>query len=639
MSVLKGQSPHECLYRTLPDYKLLKVFDCHCFPYLRPYNKHKLQYRSRACTYLGYNPNHKGYKCLDDNGRIFVLRHVVFDETFSPFTKTEAPSAQPTQTMTHQQSPARLSGAGAGAATSLSNATGVPHGLASTSVGQPGFLAASSSVSQSSGSLEMIHEVSNFNMGSSCGIVNQPGVVPTISAAPDGFNTHPIQTRSKCGIFKPKVYATKLEDYEPIIIEEAFLSLEWSKAAQQEYNALMHNQTCELVSLPPNRKVISCKWVFKVKRHADGSVARYKGRLVVKGYLQEAGIDFYETFSPVVKPTTILIVLSLAVKFNWSLRQVNINNVFLNGDLNEEIYMLQPPSFEQHSNGQPLVCKLKKALYGLKQAPRAWFQKLREYLVTSDFMLSKADASLFIKQTGDILIYMLVYVDDIIVIGNQQSTIDAFMEPLDSRFSLKDLGRLSYFLGIEVAHTASGLFLSQRKYIHDLLQRSHMDQYKGTPTPMVYSCLLSSLAGSLVANESEYRSIVGALQYIVITRPDITFAINKVCQLMYKPLDIHLKAIKRILRYLHATIDHGVHFTDASCLSLVGYSDASWGNDLDNRHSTSRFCIFLGENLVSWSSKKQHVISRSLAEVEYRSLSHATVEVTWLEYLLGELHV
>ncbi|KAA3465088.1 Retrovirus-related Pol polyprotein from transposon TNT 1-94 [Gossypium australe] len=424
-----------------------------------------------------------------------------------------------------------------------------------------------------------------------------------------------------------------------ILVHPLECSPEWTKAAQQEYDALKHNQTWELVSLPPNRRAVGCKWVFRIKKHADGSVARYKGRLVVKGYLQEARIDFYETFSPVVKPTTIRVVLSLAVQFGWSLRQVDINNAFLNGDLNEEIYMLQPPGFEQHNNGQPLVCKLKKALYGLKQAPRAWFQKLKDYLVASGFILSKVDAFLFIKQNGDILLYVLVYVDDIIITGNHQSTIDAFVESLESRFSLKDLGKLSYFLGIEVTHTASGLFLNQQKYIRDLLQHSRMEQSKGTPTPMVSSCLLFAHTGSPIANESEYRSIVGALQYIVITRPDIAFAVNKVCQFMHTPLDSHFKAIKRILRYLQATIDHGVHFTAASHLSIVGYSDASWGNDPDDRQSTSGFCIFLGGNPVSWGSKKQHVVSRSSAEAEYRSLAHAAAEVTWLESLLGELQV
>ncbi|KAK5825678.1 hypothetical protein PVK06_020536 [Gossypium arboreum] len=227
-----------------------------------------------------------------------------------------------------------------------------------------------------------------------------------------------MQTRSKCGIYKPKVFSSVVAVKEPASIHEAFQSLEWSTAAQAEYQALLVNRTWDLMPLPAGKRAVGCKWIFKVKKNADGSIARYKGRLVVKGYLQESGIDFQETFSPVVKPTTIRVVLSIALSMGWSLRQVDVNNEFLNGDLNEDIYMVQPPGFEQVGvNGQQLVCKLKKALYRINQAPRAWFHNLREFLLTSQFDISKADNSLFIRKSKDQLLYVLVYVDDIIAQG------------------------------------------------------------------------------------------------------------------------------------------------------------------------------------------------------------------------------
>lgn len=213
--------------------------------------------------------------------------------------------------------------------------------------------------------------------------------------------------------------------------------------------------------LPEGRRAVGCKWIFKLKQNAEGSVARYKGRLVVKGCFQEADIDFQETFSPVVKPTTVRVVLALVVSMGWSLRQADINNAFLNGDLHEEIYMVQPPDFEQQGNdGKQLVCRLRKALYGFKQALRAWFHKLKEYLVATKFEVSKSDNSLFICREGSQLLYVLVYVDDIIINGNDSHVISRFVEELDIQFSLKDLGRLSYFLGIEVTYTSNGLFLS-----------------------------------------------------------------------------------------------------------------------------------------------------------------------------------
>ncbi|KAA3471001.1 Retrovirus-related Pol polyprotein from transposon TNT 1-94 [Gossypium australe] len=415
-------------------------------------------------------------------------------------------------------------------------------------------------------------------------------------------NAHPMQTRFKSGVYKPKLFSSIVTEKEPSSITEAFQSPQWTAAAQAE--------------------------IFKLKRNVDGSVARYKGRLVVKSYLQEAGIDFHETFSPVVKPTIIRVVLAITVSLGWSLRQVDVNNAFLNGDLSEEIYMVQPPCFEQsRTNGQQLVCKLGKVLYSLKQAPRAWFHKLREFLLSNKFEVSKADNFLFINRSGNQFLYVLVYMDDIIVTGSNSSAISQFVKELNDKFSLKDLGKLNYFLGIEVKYTLDGIFLNQKQYVLDLLKKAFMDKSTSCPTPMVSTCRLSAYERSLVEDESLFRSIVGALQYVVIVRPDIAFSINKVCQFMHRPLDSHLKAVKRILRYLQGTIDHGLHFSCASKLVLEGYSDSSWGSNLD------------GGNPISWSSRKQQVVSRSTAEAEYRSLANVTAEMVWLRSFLTELCV
>ncbi|KAG8472009.1 hypothetical protein CXB51_036953 [Gossypium anomalum] len=340
-----------------------------------------------------------------------------------------------------------------------------------------------------------------------------------------------------------------------------------------------------LVPLSANKKAVGCKW--------------------------EAGVDFHETFSLVFKPTTIRVVLTLAMKLGWPLRQLDINNAFLNGDPSEEIYM----------------------------APRAWFSKLGEFLLMSQFVLAKSDGLLFIRNTEGVCLYVLMYVDDLIVTGNHQRIIDEFVTTLDTKFSLKDLGPLSYFLGIEVLPTTKGLFLSQQNYVCDLLKKAKMDQAKGSPTLMVTSTTLSQHVGSAVENTSDYRSIVGALQYVVITRPDIVFAINRVCQFMHEPLDQHFNAVKRILRYLRNTMDYGLHFTRANSLDLVGYSGADWGTDVDDRRSITGFCVFLGGNPIAWGSNKQQVVSRSTAKVEYRGLAHTVSEVVWLESLLFELHV
>ncbi|KAG8489179.1 hypothetical protein CXB51_017224 [Gossypium anomalum] len=583
--VLNGKSPYELLYKSVPTYMHLKVFGCRCYPYLRPFNSNKLQYHSRPCVFLGYSPVHKGYKCLDDNGKMFISRHVKFNETCFPFSAhSDSGSAlhgiHPQ--FLHQQTHVPVL-VPADRPTSL--VTSTPHS-ASLSTPHSSPADACSNSHLVSGNTQIVEEV----------------------AAPL-VNMHPMQTRAKSGIFKPHIFSVKLHDTEPITITEAFSSKEWTLAAQQEYDALMKNNTWDLVPLPANRRAAGCKWIFKLKHHSDGSIARYKGRLVVKGYLQEARIDCHETFSPVVKLATIRVVLALAVKFGWSLRQIDINNAFLNGDLTEEIYM----------------------------APRAWFSKLRDFLLTSRFVVAKSDGSLFIRKTGGLLLYVLVYVDDIIVTGNHQGSIDKFFTALDTQFSLKDLGPLSYFLGIEVLPTTNGLFLSQRKYILDLLKRAQMECVKGSPTPMTTSTRLSQHDGSAIENEFDYRSIVGALQYVLITRPDITFAVNKVCQFMHQPLDQHFKAVKRILRYLQHTVEYGLHFTTATHLDLVDFFDANWG--IDDRRSTTGFCVFFCGNPVAWGSKKQLVVSRSTTEAEYRGLAHTITKIVWLESLLSELHI
>ncbi|KAG8488029.1 hypothetical protein CXB51_018766 [Gossypium anomalum] len=496
----------------------------------------------------------KGYRCLAADGRVYISRHVLFDELEFPFQTGFSCSQYggPVQ-FSHQYSHVPAS-----SDSSLSCSRTVVPGPSPVSSSFPSVLRSLSTISfPGAVSAEVTVPASPVQSPSS----DVPHAVNMRSSSP--ANCHPMHTRPKSGA---------------------------------EYEALISNHTWDLVPLPAGCLAVGCKWIFEINRNADGSIAKYKGRLVVKGYLQEAGVNFYETFSLVVKPTTVRVMLALAVSRGWSLRQHN-------GD------------------GQPLVCRLRKALYGLKQAPRAWFHKLREFLLNTWFVASKADSSLFIRQTGTQFLYVLVYVDDIIVTGTDSGEIEDFVKDLHDIFSLKDLGQLSYFLGIEVTCTSHSVFLSQKKYILDLLQHASMANSKPSPTPMVTSCKLSVHEGTPVEDEHLFRNVVGALQYVVIIRPDIAFSVNKACLFMHRPLDTHYKVVKRILRYLRGTLDFGLCFTRTSKLFLEGYFNASWASDTDNRRSTFGFCVFLGGNPISWSSRKQYVVSCSTTEVEYRSLA------------------
>ncbi|KAK1651002.1 hypothetical protein QYE76_068807 [Lolium multiflorum] len=323
----------------------------------------------------------------------------------------------------------------------------------------------------------------------------------------------------------------------------------WRAAMEQEYDALIKNNTWRLVAPRSGVNIIDSKWVFKVKRHANGNIERFKARLVAKGFKQRYGLDYEDTFSPVVKPTTIRLLLSLAVTRGWHLRQLDIQNAFLNGILEEEVFMRQPPGFEDPTRPHHL-CYLVKALYGLKQAPRAWHARLASVLHQHGFLASTADTSLFILQRPDVLIYLLVYVDDIVVISSSSKAIDRLLVGLRTEFAVKDLGPLHYFLGLEVDHRAQGLSITQHKYAVDLMRRAGMLKCKAAHTPMASTTKLFSSDSALLGDDeaTTYRSIVGGLQYLTLTRPDICFAVNRVCQFLHSPTEDHWAAVKRILR-------------------------------------------------------------------------------------------
>lgn len=353
---------------------------------------------------------------------------------------------------------------------------------------------------------------------------------------------------------------------------------------------------------------------------------------------QRPGLDYAETFSPVIKSTTIRIILGVAVDRSWPIRQLDVNNAFLQGTLTDEVYMCQPPGFIDKDRPNH-VCRLRKALYGLKQAPRAWYIELRNYLITVGFVNSVSDTSLFILRKGRSIVYMLVYVDDILVTGNDVALLQQTLAALATRFSVKEHEDLHYFLGIEAKRVTTGLHLSQRKYILDLLTRTNMLSTKPVTTPMAASPKLTLHSGTRLPDPKEYRSVVGSLQYLAFTRPDISYAVNRLSQYMHMPTTDHWQAVKRVLRYLAGTTTHGIFLRKGNTLSLHAYSDADWAGDTDDYVSTNGYIVYLGRHPISWSSKKQNGVTRSSTEAEYRSVANASSEMMWVCSLLEELGI
>lgn len=610
--VLANSSPFQALFQSPPNYIKLRSFGCLCYPWIRPYGNNKFTPRSTPCVFLGYSLTQSAFLCLDvPTSRVFISRHVTFHENVFPFSSlSKISTTSDTSNISN----------------SSNSATLVPIFSQSNAVPLEPTVAVLSSVSGISPTSTMA--------STSTSSLPQP-------TTPSPNNTHSMTTRSKNNITKPnRKYglAAILAEIAPVNLAQALKDKRWRLSMGDEYNAIVRNRTFDLVPRHMATNIVGCMWLHRIKYNPDGTVKGLKSRLVAKGNHQRPGIDFHETFSPVIKHASIRLVLGLAVAQDWALKQLDVNNAFLQGDLDEEVYMTQPPGFIDKDRPDH-VCRLRKAIYGLKQAPRAWYKALSDALISVGFVNSLADASLFVLCSGRLVIYILIYVDDIIVTGNCFPEIIKFIKHLSSRFSLKDLGDLSYFLGMEAHRTSTGLHLTQTKYITDLLAKTKMTEAKPVATPMCSTQVLTQKGGVSLSDPLTFRAIVGSLQYLCLTRPDIAFAVNRLSQFMHSPTTLHLEAAKRVLRYLAGTPHKGLFFARNTPLTLHAYSDSDWAGDHDDYTSTGAYIVYLGKQPISWSSRKMKGVARSSTEAEYRSLTAAAAEVLWITHLLKELRV
>jgi hypothetical protein len=640
--ILHNKSPFEALFSVQPSYSHLKVFGCLCYANTLTRNRHKFDARAKPCIFLGYPVGTKGYKLFDLISKsYFISRDVQFHESVFPFALS-SPNAHSSSLPTHNPVlPLPFSDIVSYSSSTPPHVSSVPISPSTSSSSPISDIVHSSipifpaSVSRKSsrlrtkpGYLQDYHCHFADSSGSPSKSFSSSGIPYDISSflSYDKLSSnHKHFSFSVSAIVEPQYY------------HQAVQFAEWREAMNNEIQALELNNTWTVVDLPSSKQAIGCKWVYKVKLKSDGTVERYKARLVAKGYTQCEGLDYYETFSPVAKLTTVRTLLAVASARNWHLHQLDVNNAFLHGDLHEEVYMTMPPGFGR--KGESKVCKLHKSLYGLKQASRQWFAKFSSALLEFQFIQSKADYTLFTRHQDSSFIALLVYVDDIVIASNDQAAVSQLISVLNDKFKLKDLGPLKFFLGLEIARSKAGISLSQRKYALEILDDTGFLASKPAKFPMEPNAKFSKASGSLLDDPSSYRRLIGHLLYLTITRPDISYTVQVLSQFMDQPRSTHLDAAHRILRYIKASPGQGLFFSAQSSLQLKAFCDSDWAGCVDTRRSVTGFCIFLDNSLISWKSKKQSTVSRSSAEAEYRAMASTCCEIVWLRSLLQDLLV
>jgi len=431
------------------------------------------------------------------------------------------------------------------------------------------------------------------------------------------------------------IMAEEVESEEPVCFHDAKEDKDWEKwhgGMIEEKDSLLKNATWDIVDKPKNQKVISCHWLYKKKLGIPGvELPRYKARLVARGFSQREGIDYQEVFSPVVKHTSIRILLSLMVKEDMELEQMDVKTAFLHGELDQTLFMEQPEGFEVNPELDQ-VCLLKKSLYGLKQAPRQWNKRFNAFMMDQKFSNSVSDSCVYLKEVSNgECVYLLLYVDDMLLAAKSMTEIKKLKKVLSREFEMKDMGAASRILGIDIIRNRSEgtLCLSQTSYLERVIQKFRMDGAKVVNTPIGAHFKLSSVHNDDERVGSEkvpYSSVVGSLMYAMIgTRPDIAYAIGLVSRFMSKQGEVHWTAVKWLLRYLKWSTGLNLMYTKGSDFKVQGYCDSDHAADLDKNMSISGYVFTVGGNIVSWKSCLQPVVALSTTEAEYIALTKATM--------------
>jgi len=609
---LSNQTPYEVFKHKKPNVEHLRVFGCVSYAKVEVPNLKKLDDRSRMLVYLGTEPGSKAYRLLDPTKRrIFVSRDVIFDENRSWMwqeSSSETDKESGTFTITLSE---------------FGN-NGVTENDISTEPEE-------TEEAEINGEDENIIEEAETEEHDQ----SQEEPQPVRRSQRQVIRPNYLKDYVLCAEIEAEHLLLAVND-EPWDFKEANKSREWRDACKEEIQSIEKNHTWSLVDLPVGSKAIGVKWVFKLKHNSDGSINKYKARLVAKAYVQRHGVDFEEVFALVARIETVRLIIALAASNGWEIHHLDVKTAFLHGELREDVYVSQPEGFTNKESKEK-VYKLHKALYGLRQAPRAWNTKLNEILKELKFKKCHKEPSLYRKQEGENILVVAVYVDDLLVTGSNLDIILNFKKGMAGKFEMSDLGKLTYYLGIEVLQSKDGITLKQERYAKKILEEAGMSKCNAVNTPMIASLELSKAQDEKRINETDYRRNIGCLRYLLHTRPDLSYSVGILSRYLQEPRESHGAALKQILRYLQGTTSHGLYFKKGENAALIGYSDSSHNVDLDDGKSTGGHIFYLNDCPITWCSQKQQVVTLSSCEAEFMAATEAAKQAIWLQELLAEL--
>ncbi|KAK4848808.1 hypothetical protein QYF36_017638 [Acer negundo] len=405
---------------------------------------------------------------------------------------------------------------------------------------------------------------------------------------------------------------------------------------QEELNQFERNEVWTLVPRTKSTNVIGTKWIYTNKSNEDGNILRNKVRLVAQGYSQIEGINFDVTFASVACLESLRLLLSISCVHKFKLHQMDVKSAFLNGLLQEKVFVERPKRLvdAHHPNH---VCRLKKALYGSKQAPMAWYERLTQFLIDNNYIKGNVDKTLFIKKDKNELFIAQIYIDDIVFGSTNKTNVQHFVKVMSHEFEMSLVGELSYFLGLQIRQLNDEIFITQAKYAKNLVKKFGLENAKHCDTPMSTTLKLSKDASGKSVDQTLYRDMIGSLLYLTASRPNISFSVGVgvgVCdRYQTDPKESHLSSVKRIICFVNGTSNYGIWYSFDTNAGLIGFSDAYWAENCDDKKSTSGVCFFLGNNLVSWFCKNQNSISLSTAKAEYIVAGSGCTQLLWMKQM------